>query len=405
MVALGLALRARGHRVTVLTHPLFAAPVEHSGLAYLPVGSVELARAAIADPRLWHARHGFTYVLELLVPAIEAIYRLIERHAGPDCVVAATTLALGARVAQERLGVPTATVHLQPSVLRSRAHPGRVGSLPLSLAPRPLRGGLYWLLDRLVIDRALGAPLNALRARLGLAPVRRVFDRWMHSPECVIGFFPPWFAAPQPDWPAHTHLVGFPLWDGQADDVLWQRVQAFLEAGEPPIVITPGSAAATRQRYFQESLEAIVSLGARTVMVTNYPEQLPRVLPASVLASSYLPFSRLLPRAALLVHHGGIGTCAQALAAGIPQLIAPMGFDQFDNAERLQRLGVAHCLPHSRYRARPLAVRLRALLQDGELRARCQRYRSRIHSDAALTSACELIETLPGPNPASVLNS
>src|SRR5678815_3434731 len=142
--------------------------------------------------------------------------------------------------------------------------------------------------------------------------------RWPHSPQLVIGFFPEWFAAPQSDWPPHTHLVGFPLWDSGAHDRMTHEAETFLQAGAPPVVFTPGSAGATLHRYFQESVSAARTLGVRAMLVTNFPEQVPRDLPDHVRTFGYLAFSNLLPRAALLVYHGGIGTLAQTLKAGIP---------------------------------------------------------------------------------------
>jgi rhamnosyltransferase subunit B len=94
------------------------------------------------------------------------------------------------------------------------------------------------------------------------------------------------------------------------------------------------------------------------VLLTRRREQLPTPLPNSIAWFAHLPLGQLLPHAAGLVHHGGIGTLAEALKAGVPQLITPFAFDQFDNAARLQSLGVADALPAARLRARTLARRL-----------------------------------------------
>src|SRR6201999_2900243 len=118
--------------------------------------------------------------------------------------------------------------------------------------PKWFKGLLFRLIDALVLDRALKQPLNALRARLGLAPVQRIMHRWLHSPELVLAFFPEWFAAPQPDWPPNTHAVGFPLWDLEPAPQLDAAFE-FLAAGEAPVIFTPGSAGATMHRYFEES--------------------------------------------------------------------------------------------------------------------------------------------------------
>jgi UDP:flavonoid glycosyltransferase YjiC (YdhE family) len=395
-IALGLALRARGHRVTLLTNPLFQPLIESLGLGFEPIGTIEWAHRVLGHPDLWHPRRGASVVLRELVATVEEVYRRIERHAQDDIVVAASTLALGARIAQDRLGIPTASVHLQPTVIRSLYDGGMVGPVRVSNSqPRWLKRALFALLDCAVLDRHLGHAINTLRARLGLAAVRHWFARWMHSPQCTIGFFPPWFAAPQPDWPAHIHLVGFPLWDDAQRLELPPQLSQFVAAGEPPLIFTAGSAASTLHRFFANAVHAARALGARAVLVTNFPEQLPRELPATVLASGYVPFSLLLPRATLLVHHGGIGTLAQAVRAGVPQLILPQAHDQFDNAWRTEQLRLGRSLPHRQQTARRLRAILAPMLDDESLRQRCRGYSARVDSAAALERACELIAALP----------
>lgn len=397
IIALGLALRARTHRVTILTNPLFQPLIAQQGLGFPPVGTSEDAYAAMADPDLWHRRKGFEVVARrVIVPAIEEIYRLIETHADANTVVAASSISLGARVAQDKLGVSTATVHLQPSIIRSLVDQGMAGDFRISASqPMWFKQAFFRLVDWSVIDRELKRPLNEFRAKLGLPPVRRVFRRWVHSPQCVIGFFPERFATPQSDWPPHTHLVGFPLWDA-ADGAahLPAAAEEFFNAGEVPVIFTPGSAGSAMHRYFRESVEAARTLGIRAMLVTNFLEQLPRQLPLGVNAFSYLPFSRVLPRAALLVYHGGIGTLAQAIKAGIPHLVVPSGHDQFDNAWRIERLGLGRSIPQTRYRAGRVVEAIRAMLADGALKLRLREYAARIDSPTSLTLACELIEGL-----------
>lgn len=396
-IALGLALKARGHRATVLTNPYFQSVIESRGLEFLPVGTLADVERAIADPDLWHPRRGFEAVARhAIVPSIEAVYRLIESHAQADTVVAASGISLGARVAQERLGLPTATIHLQPIVIRSLIDGGKFGNLRISARqPMWLKRALFRFIDWAVLDRVLGRPLNEFRATLALAPVRRVLAHWIHSPQCVIGFFPDWFAPPQADWPENTHLVGFPLWDGGAAPASNSSpLREFLRAGPAPIVFTPGSAAAHAQRFFVESVAAAQKLGARAMLVTNFPEQLPRDLPAGVEAFGYLPFSEFLPQTSVLVHHGGIGTLAQAINAAIPHLVVPNAHDQFDNAWRISQLGLGRSIPQTRYRASKAAAALRGLLEDASIRHRCHAYAARMDPDRALARACELVESL-----------
>jgi rhamnosyltransferase subunit B len=405
-IGLGLALVARGHRATILTNPWFQPLIESQGLGFLPVGSLEQVESAVADPDLWHARKGFSVVARrVIVPSIEPIYRLIEKHAAADTVVAASSISFGARVAQDKLGIPTATVHLQPIVIRSLIDQGMFGSFRLSAAqPMWFKRAFFRLADWAAIDRILARPLNEFRATLGLEPVHRTLERWIHSPQGVIGFFPDWFATPQSDWPPHVHLVGFPLWDGGrgwdgggAGAALPAEAEAFLNESNAPLVFTAGSAASTQDKFFAQSIGAARRLDARALLVTNFPQQLPRELPRGVRAFGYLPFSAVLPRAALIVHHGGIGTLAQAIKSGIPQLIVPKSHDQFDNAWRIEQLGLGRSIPQGRYRAAAAAQALRALLDDRSTSQVAREYSRRIDSASALARACELIESLPAP--------
>ena len=395
VIGLALALKARGHRTTILTNPYFQELIENCGLGFLPVGTVQEARTALADPDLWHPRKGFEVVARnAILPAISRVFQLIEKYADASTVVAASGISLGARVAQEKLGVPTATVHLQPSIIRSLIDQGMAGNIRISAGqPMWFKQAFFRIADWMLIDRALKRPLNEFRLTLGLPPVDRVMHRWIHSPQLVIGFFPEWFAAPQSDWPPHTHLVGFPLWD-RGGMTVPRDVEEFLDAGDSPLIFTPGSAGATMHRYFQESVEAAREIGCPAMLVTNFLDQLPRNLPRNIKAFGYLPFSKVLPRAALLVYHGGIGTLAQAIKAGIPHLVVPNGHDQFDNGWRLEQLGLGLVIPQTRYRAHRVAEGIRSLLADGPLRQRCRDYAARMDSAAALTRACELIEDL-----------
>jgi rhamnosyltransferase subunit B len=392
-IALGQAMRQRGHRVTVLTNPLFQALIESQGLEFLPLGKLEEAQLAIGNPDVWHLRKGFAIIASVIVPAIAEAYRHIEQRADSDTVVAFSTLAFGGRVAQEKLGVPSASVHLQPSVIRTYADQGMLGNVRLSAArPRWMKRLLFSLVDALVLDRNLKQPLNRFRATLGLAPVAHVMDRWMHSPQLVLAMFPEWFAEPQPDWPANTHVVGFAQFDNDGASPSLEQAEEFLAAGAPPIIVTPGSAGSTMQRFFRESVQAVNDIGARAMLVTNFPEQVPHALPSGTQVFGYLPFSLLLPRSAMMIYHGGIGTLAQGIKAGVPHLVVPHGYDQFDSGWRIEQMGLGHSISETRYRAARAAPLMRRILDDASLAQRCRQYSGRVDSPAALLRACTLLE-------------
>lgn len=396
-VGLGKILRARGHEATVITNEHFGPLVRREGLDFVPLGTEEEFLAVLDDPDLWHSTRGFRTVLSRIDAHMRPSFeRIAERFVPGETVVISSMLGFGPRLAHEALGVPFVSLHLQPSVLRSIDEPPVYPGIgDLKRWPRGVRRGAFWLMDAAVIDRILGPPVNRFRAELGLAPLRRLFDRWIHSPQRVIGLFPDWLSPPQADWPPNVLLTGFPLYDESTVREPDPAVAAFLADGEPPIVVTPGSAMKQGRAFFAEAIAAIPRVGRRGLLLTRFPDQLPHHLPDGIIHQDYIPFSRVLPHAAALVHHGGIGTTAQALAAGIPQLVVPMAHDQFDNAARLVRLGVARSVPLKRFRAAPAADALRDLITSQPTAARCRELANRVLPPGeALTLAAVAIERL-----------
>ena len=396
VIGIGRALRARGHSVAVVTNGIFSAQIRASGLDFIELGTRPEAEAVMRHPELWHQRKGFKVIFEqAVIPNIRRLYDIIAANRDSSTVVAATTLCLGARVAQDKLGVPTASIHLQPIAFHSEFEYGRLGPLDLGRGtPRLLKRALFWMGDTVFIDRLVGPPLNALRAELGLGPVRRIFSTYVHSPRLVLGLFPDWFAPPQPDWPPNTHLTGFILHDDDGRAALPDDAEEFLKAGSKPILVTPGSAAMDRGRFFQATVDACRTTGARAMLVTNHPGQLPRELPEGVRAFSYLPFSRILPRCSAIAYHGGIGTLAQAVNAGVPHLVVSNTFDQPDNGQRITRLGLGRCVGQGQYRARTAARVIGELLSSPSIAARCAEFAPRVDPVGSLERACALIERL-----------
>jgi UDP:flavonoid glycosyltransferase YjiC (YdhE family) len=135
-------------------------------------------------------------------------------------------------------------------------------------------------------------------------------------------------------------------------------------------------------------------LGRRGILLTKYADQLPATLPPSVRHFGFVPLSKVLTKTAALVHHGGIGTCAQGLAAGVPQLIRPMAFDQFDNSRRLVRLGVAEEISVRAFRGPTAAAALERLLASRHVASKCRELASRCDRPAALDAACVELERL-----------
>jgi UDP:flavonoid glycosyltransferase YjiC (YdhE family) len=379
----------------VVTAGPFKTVCEKAGLGFRETVSAQFFDEMSKHPDLWHSRRGLQIVLGAVASHLRLGYEQVAAVYQPGrTVLVGHALSLATRLYEEKHGVPGATLHLAPSIFRSDfQQPAIAPGRDLSRAPRWLKRTFWWAVDRFLIDPLLVPKLNAVRQELALPPVSRVFQHWIHSPRRVIALFPDWFSPPQPDWPAALQMAGFPQYDESDQQELAPGLLRFLDAGDPPIVFTPGSANQNAGPFFRAAVDASARLDRRALLLTRFSEHLP-ALPATVHHESYVPLSRLLPRCAALVHHGGIGTLAQALAAGVPQLTMPMGFDQPDNTTRLLRLGVARWIAPSRFTGERVAPLLDTLLTDPAIRSACATYAARLQTGSALQRTCDLLEDL-----------
>lgn len=395
-IGLGLALRERGHQVKIITNPYFQDLIERAGLGFVPIGTLEEFDTIRNNPDLWHPTKGFPTVFNSVIRGFRPTFdALMSSYAPGETVIAASSLGLAARVAQDKYNLPMASVLLQPAILRSTIDPPKLPGLAMPRwMPRAVKRLLYAVADRLVIDPLVARPLNAFRAEEGLAPVHHPLRDWWHSPQLAIGLFPDWFAPPQVDWPPQIKLTGFPLYDELGVSDMPPGLSDFLDAGEPPIVFTPGSAMHHGESFFKHSLDACVKLNRRGILLSRHAGHIPPALPGSVRHFTYAPFSQFLPKVAALVHHGGIGTSAQAMAAGVKQLVVPFAHDQFDNAARMERLGVARTIKAKAYRADRVVDVLGPALSDVSMEARCRAVAGRFAGVDAVGETCRLVESL-----------
>ncbi|MDE1166660.1 MAG: glycosyltransferase [Pseudomonas sp.] len=392
-IGLGRALRQGGHRVTLCSMPAFREAIEQQGLEFVPVCDAQTYESTMSDPRLWAPKTSFAVLWQAIASMLEPVYDYVVSQRHDDIVVVGSLWALGARIAHEKYGIPYLSVQVSPSTLLSAHVPPVHPSFNVSpRVPLTLRKWLWRGIEYLSLDRVVAPQINALRAKVGLkVPVRRVFSQWMHAPQGVLCLFPEWFAAAQMDWPKPLTLAGFPLFDGSETAPLDAGLQAFLQAGEPPVVFTTGSTEHFDERFYRLAINVLGQVGARGIFLTGGREPL-QDLPAFVLQRRFVPMSSLLPKTCALVHPGGIGAMSLALAAGIPQVVMPVAHDQFDNAERLHRLGCGVKLGLPLKEADLHQALLRMLL-DADLAQACEHARALSGpSSAAFEVACTLIE-------------
>lgn len=390
MLGLALALRERGHDILFATNGHFESLVRSHGLPFERLGTNAEYIACASNPDLWHPRRAFGHVFRSMRPVLKRQYEIHAEHAGENTCAITNCFGYGAFNARDKLGLRTITLHCQPAVLWSDHQPPALAGLA---GPRWLKSIMYGLGEKLVIDRTVCPFLNPWRRELGLPPVNRI-TRWWHSPDGVVCMFPDWYAPPQPDWPPNLVQTDFPLWNARSDAGLAADVSRFLNSGDPPIVFTPGSANLHGRDFFAAAVEACRNVGRRGILLTEFRDQIPGALPDTVAHFAYVPLDALLPRASAFIHHGGIGSTSQALAAGIPQVLMPLAHDQFDNAACAKRLGVGASIPATRFNAERLTAALERLLDAPSVADRCRAAAEKLAARDGLERSAIAVEQL-----------
>jgi UDP:flavonoid glycosyltransferase YjiC (YdhE family) len=402
-IGLGATLHARGHQVILAAPEPYRENARCLGLDFLPLATVAEVGRMLADPDLWHPLRSGMMMARWGAPMIPRQYDAIANLVGqPNTVLIANPGLLAARLVQETMGVPTVSLLLQPGLVPSCSAPPKMpGGLTIPpWLPHPLRR-LYWLGVDAVGYALIARSLNRIRKGLRLPPVRRLF-RWWLSLDRVIGLFPNWYAASQPDWPPQLRLAGFGRYDG-AQQELPEDVRVFCETDSPPIAFTLGTGMKHAAGFFRAAVATCEGLGARGLFLSKYPEIIPVRLPSSVRHCNFAPFRKLLPLCRAIVHHGGIGTTAAALEAGCPQLILPLAWDQLDNASRVDELGVGKMLK-PRQRSQSHMIRALAGLGAPKIAERCRMIANRAaQQEDGFGIAAAWVEELAGAAKASSL--
>jgi len=389
-VGLGKRLLARGHGVVLAASAHYEPLARAHGFEFHPLVSAEENQELFGHPDFWHPFKNAPLLARWGVRFLPRQHAELSRLATPDTVIISSPGVYAATMLHEQAGFPLVNLILQPWMIPSSiVPPAMPGFLFLRGAPRPV-WRLFWRALDLVAHALGGVKLNRMRASIGLRPTRRILRDWL-SPQLVLGLFPEWYGPPQADWPSQIQLAGFPLFDGGMGEELDPRLVEFCQDGTAPVAFTFGTGMAHPAAMFQSAAQACAQLGIRALFLTKYGGQLPNPLPPAILRSEFAPFQKLFPLCAAVVHHGGVGTVAKAMAASTPQLVWPLCFDQIDNGIRVQKLGVGDSLKPGRAGASLLPAMLARLLAP-EVKIRCREIATRFNTPDGLEKAADCVE-------------
>lgn len=411
-IALGLALKARGHEVLMVANPYFAARINGAGVGFWPMGKEGEYLAFVRNADLVNVRRSVNLVIDkLIVPSFDACTDAIDnawRAFRPDVVVA-HHISFGAQAASQKIGLPLVQCVLSPMFWLSRYEPVLLPQMPLRDPPKivdRLVRSLLRPVGRLKVDRKI----NKLRRAMGLGALRDVAvlgarggdglldgERLKDGDEGtpVLGLWSEHFRGVMKDDPRTGQICGFCAWDRPVLTTARQQqlkeLCDWMENGPAPVLVTLGSSVSHHgKKVYAAATAACRNLDRRVVLLTG-PDQ-EAINDDKVRSIEYAPYSVVMPRAQAVVHHAGIGTTAAAMRAGRPSLILPHANDEFDNAERARRLGVA--VTGSARKARPgvLSTLLERVLEERDMATRAKALGEKLSAENGAAKAAVKIE-------------
>jgi len=403
-LAIAKELQVRGHSPLIAGDEVFRKHITTEGIAFHSVrpdctpfmNSTEFFRKGMDK------KEGLSFILSsILFPSLRGMYE-DSRAAleGADLVVT-HQLSFGAHLALEQTNTPWVSTVLAPAGFVSTYDFPVMGEMPAikylrHLGPGAMRTLLGQAKKRFDLQLE---PYYAFRKELGLPHGKNPLMEGHHSPTKVLGLFSPLLAKVQPDYPSNTTVTGFCPFDGFEGSEMPAELEAFLSKGGAPLVFSLGSAAVNcAEGFFDRSIEVVKRVQRRAVFLVGknsdvYPQ---KPLGKNIIAVPYAPYSKLFPRACAIIASGGIGTVSQIMASGKPCLILPFAHDQYDNADRLCRLGVGRSLQMEGYTPLHGAAEILRLVGENLYPSRAKEVAELIAQEQGTKIACDEIEATLG---------
>lgn len=401
-VALSMGLQQAGYRVSLAAPQDFAGFVQEHGITFRPLrGDVQKIMASDSGRNFMET--GGTNPLRSIL-AIRKLIRPVVMEMAADayaaCQEAEAIICLGVFSAfgksiAEALKIPL--IHIEPTpLLPTRAFPAPSWPVQRSL------GGAHNYFSGMAMLQVIWQwhrPfVNMFRAQLGLPAYRFAkFVQGLRSVPMLSAYSPALIPHP-PDWPDSVQITGYLFLEAQPGWRPSRELEAFLEAGEPPVCIGFGSMSGQKaQALTSLVIEAITKSDQRGVLLTGWGGLRVDKAPENVFVVESAPHRWLFPRMAAVVHHGGAGTTAEGLRAGVPTVIVPFIFDQYFWGARIKAMGLGpQPIPQKNLSAECLAQAIWTAVTDTAMRQRARSCGMAIRSEDGLANAIQTVQQYLG---------
>lgn len=399
-VALGKGLQEAGHTVSFLASSDFEGLVAAHGLTFFDMGgSIE----AVARGMQGLLEGGnFLKILATMGPTAQRMVtqatasglRACERS---DLIVAGLGGLFVAVALSDKLGIPVVPAYLYPFT-PTRDFPAVLSPSPRMALPPWANRLSHRMAQQMMWQTFRAADNKARRKILGIAPLPfwGPFASLEKDDRTTLCGYSPHVVPVPKDWPSSIHVTGYWFLEPSIEWEPPNQLTAFLESGPPPVYIGFGSMANRKpEEVAALVLRALQLTGQRAVVSEGWGGMKARELPNTVCAVGSIPHSWLFPRMAAVVHHGGVGTTAAGLRAGVPAAVVPFFGDQPFWARRVHEMGVGPPpIPRRRLTVDRLADAIQSAVSNAEMRRRAAMLGERIRDDNGTSRAVEVLQQL-----------
>lgn len=396
-IALGLGLEKAGFELRFAAYADFEPFVTQHGLTFAPIAGNERELTQSEQGQELHEtdRNPLRTMLQMsrMLQALPQAYwdSFWEACRGAEAILCLPSAPHGYHIA-EKLGIPAITVSLSPLIGRTRKFPS-----PYLHTERRL-GGLYNLATHVLFEQIIWHPFRPAfnkwrRQTLKLPPVPFAgpYARIQRQP--ILYGYSPAVMPPPPEWSDRIHVTGYWFLDRPADWKPPVDLVRFLQTGPPPVYVGFGSGSNREPEHITRLvLQALERVGQRGILLTGSGGLSHTTLPDTVFALDSAPFDWLFPQTAAVVHHGGAGTMAAALRAGVPAITIPSWLDQFVWGRQTAKLGVGPPLiPRQQLSVERLQAALGSAVGDQAMRARAAVLGETIRAEDGVAQAVQAV--------------
>lgn len=362
-IKIGRMIVTKGYNVTILTHCIYENEVKLNNLNFVAIDTYEEYK---------DKNDKLNYLSDAIKQSKEYIefnkkycgadrtykeYKIISQYCDPDTIIIFRhRFSLAGLLAAEKYRLPAISVFLAPNYIQ------------------------HLQLHEELIGKEMRNEINIVRGKIGLEEISN-WTEWMCSPKLKIGLWPNWYAKEEIESINNMFAIGFPEKKNINKYEIPDKIKEFIKGKKKIAIITAGTSNAINPNFYKIAAESCIKAKINGILITAFDEFVPRNLPSTILRLKEAPLKNIMPYANVIIHHGGIGTCSEALACGIPQLIMAHLADRPDNANRLKKLGVAKVFSEINWKTELIRQAIVEVIDDEVLLIDCKKISKKTDND------------------------